>query len=104
MVQDKGEAYQVCGKSLPVANAGADKTVSAGEQVTLDGSKSSDAGSSSPLTYTWNLDSATGSGFGGGRFPVGLILKSILGSTPDPKFYAPPLEDNSPVTPPRKKT
>jgi len=48
------------GNTAPVANAGPDQSVAAGDTVTLDGSASSDA-DSNPLSYSWILNRPAGS-------------------------------------------
>lgn len=48
-------AYGGPDNAAPVANAGSDQTVHAGSVVTLDGSASSDADGSYPLSYAWTI-------------------------------------------------
>jgi|GEM_PF-478817 len=70
----------VVAAGVPVANAGADQTVTAGQTVALNGTGSSDPGGA-PLTYGWTQTSGT---------PVTLTA----GSTATPTFTAP----SSPTT------
>jgi hypothetical protein len=50
------------GSSLPVAKAGSDQTVHAGDPVNLDGSGSYDPGGNVPLTYAWRFTDWPGKG------------------------------------------
>jgi len=83
--------YQVCqfegGSSCnrpPVANAGVDQTLSEGNVVKLDGTKSSDP-EGSPITYLWSQ-------VGG---PI-VTLSGLTSSTPS--FRAPFVSGNTPLT------
>ena len=51
---DQVEITVAAGNLLPVANAGPDQTVTTGQQVTLNGTGSSDP-NGDPLTYSWSL-------------------------------------------------
>jgi len=62
--------YTVTVNQPPVANAGADQTVTQGTSVTLDGSNSSDDGGASNLTYSWS-NGSTGVTPNIGALPIG---------------------------------
>ncbi len=66
----------------PIANAGLDKTVSAGSNVTLDGTASNDAEDGSSITYLWTP-------------PANIMLTDPTSSTPS--FIAPNLSTPSPA-------
>ena len=57
-ITDTATVTFVLGNSVPVANAGADQTVTSASTVTLDGRASADA-NGDPLTYAWTQTSGT---------------------------------------------
>ncbi len=79
----ESDAYVIAGANAkPVANAGVDQTVKAGDVVTLDGTKSTDADGDN-ITYKWTA-------------PSGITLDNATAAKP--KFTAPDVKESKDYT------
>ena len=76
-----GDACDIVQNQPPVANAGADQTVHAGNMVALDGSGSSDPDGNYPLTYQWATAKAP-AGSSCQLFSPGTVNPSFLPDLP----------------------